>query len=81
MKFHEEKNQEESEWWGNQSKETARADPLHRHGSHQERPEKLRVQNQQTQRTGDAKDHQGLSLNKSLQNIWKLGSSSSHFTR
>lgn len=50
-------------------------------GSHQERPEKLQVQNQQAQRTGDAKDHQGLSLNKSLQNIWKLGSSSSHFTR
>ena len=55
MKFHEEKNQEESERWDNQSKETTQADPLHRHGSHQEWPEKLQVQNQQTQRTGDGK--------------------------
>ena len=53
MKFHEEENQEESEWWENQSKETTQADPLQRHGSHQEWPEKLQVQNQQ--RTGDGK--------------------------
>lgn len=57
----------------NQSKETTQADSLHRHGSHQAWPEKLQVQNQQTQRTGEtARAIIRSSLNKSLQNIWQV---------